>query len=58
MVDKDTREMIKAAGRTLEYPTEGGVDIQRLDTHSLRSGGANQFSEAGYSEIQIQKMGR
>ena len=52
------RLAIKAAGRALEYPTEYGIDIERLDTHSLRSGGANQLAEAGYSEMHIQKMGR
>jgi hypothetical protein len=58
VADHDMRLAIKAAGRALEYPTEYGIDIDRLDTHSLRSGGANQLAEAGYSEMQIQKMGR
>ena len=47
------RESIKAAGCALDYPTEYGIDIERLDTHSLRSGGANQLATAGYSEMEI-----
>jgi hypothetical protein len=58
VTDQDMRESIKAAGRALDYPTEYGIDIERLDTHSLRSGGANQLATAGYSEMEIQKMGR
>ena len=58
VTDQDMMESIKAAGVVLEYPTEYGIDIERLDTHSLRSGGANQLATAGYSETQIQKMGR
>jgi hypothetical protein len=58
VTNQDMSDAIKAAGRELDYPTEYGIDIDRLDTHSLRSGGANQLAEAGYSEMQIQKMGR
>jgi hypothetical protein len=42
----------------LEYPTKKGIPIARLDTHSLRSGGANALSLTGYSDTQIQKMSR
>jgi hypothetical protein len=35
-----------------------GIPIDRIDTHSLRSGGANALSLARYSDTQIQKMGR
>ena len=34
------------------------MPIERIDTHSLRGGGANALSLAGYSDTQIQKMGR
>jgi len=50
-----------AAGRTMAGV---GIEIQpehqreRVDTHSLRSGGANALALAGYTETQIQKMGR
>ena len=30
----------------------------RINTHSLRSGGANALALAGYSDTQIQNMGR
>ena len=29
-----------------------------MDTHSLRSGGANALALSGYTDTQIQKMGR
>ena len=32
--------------------------MDHIDTHSLRSGGANALSLSGYSDAQIQKMGR
>lgn len=35
-----------------------GIPIQRINTHSLRSGGANALTLAGYSDTHIQKMGR
>ena len=44
--------------RVLEYPTAKGIPIDRIDTHSLQSGGANALSLSGYSDTQIQKMGR
>ena len=42
----------------LLYPTTKGIPIARINTHSLRSGGANALALAGYSDAQIQKMGR
>jgi hypothetical protein len=41
----------------LDYPIAKGIPIERIDTHSLRSGGANSLSLAGCSDTQIQKMG-
>jgi hypothetical protein len=35
-----------------------GILIDQIDTHLLRSGGANALSLSGYSDTQIQKMGR
>jgi hypothetical protein len=40
----------------LDYPTAKGIPIDRIDTHSLRSGSANVLSLARYSDTQIQKM--
>jgi hypothetical protein len=42
----------------LEYPITKGIPIDQIDTHSLRSREEdNTLSLAGYSNIQIQKMG-
>ena len=49
---------LKLAATMLEYPARKGIPIQRINTHSLRSGGANALALSGYSDTQIQKMGR
>ena len=49
---------LKMAARALEYPILKGIPIKRINTHSLRSGGANALALSGYSDTQIQKMGR
>ena len=49
---------LKSAVTELQYPKNKGIPIWRINTHSLRSGGANALSLSGYSETQIQKMGR
>ena len=46
------------AAEALEYTTIKGIPIEWMNTHSLRSGGANALALAGYSDTQIQKMGR
>jgi hypothetical protein len=48
---------LKMAAEALKYPTIKGIPIERVNTHSLRSGGANALALAGYSDTQIQKMG-
>jgi hypothetical protein len=58
LTDKNMRESLKWAAATLEYPTKRGIPIERVDTHSLRGGGAQALSLNGYSETEIQKMGR
>lgn len=58
VTDKDIRKSIKAAATILNYPEFKGIPILRIDTHSLRSGGANALSLSGYSDREIQKMGR
>ena len=58
LTDKDVSAGVKAAASALNYPTTRGIPIDRIDTHSLRSGGANALHLAGYSDRQIQKMGR
>ena len=49
---------LKLSAAALEYPILKGIPIERINTHSLRSGGANALALAGYSDTQIQKMGR
>ena len=56
--DKDMRESLKWAAEFLHYEDEKGIPVDRVDTHSLRMGGANALALAGYSDTQIQKMGR
>ena len=46
------------AAAALNYPSNKGVPLSRIDTHSLRSGGANALSLSGFSDREIQKMGR
>jgi hypothetical protein len=58
ITNEDVSKELKAAATVLEYPTAKGIPIDRIDTHSLRSGGANALSLSGYSDTQIQKMGR
>ena len=43
----------------MDYPSTNGTPIDRIETHSsLCSGGANALSLSGYSDREIQKMGR
>ncbi len=48
---------LKLAAKVLEYPILKGIPIERINTHSLLSGGVNALALAGYSDTQIQKMG-
>lgn len=58
ITDKYTRATLKLAAIALDYPSRCGIPIDRVDTHSLRSGGANALALNGYSDREIQKMGR
>ena len=51
-------QALKGAAKALHYPTTKGIPIDRINTHSLRSGGANALALSGYTDTQIQKMGR
>jgi hypothetical protein len=42
----------------LAYPEKKGIPIDRIDTHLLRIGRANALFLSGYSDREIQKMGR
>ena len=49
---------LKFTAGALDYPAAKGIPINRTDTHSLRSGGANTLALAGYLDQEIQKMGQ
>ncbi len=55
---EDISKGLKLAATILQYPSTWGIPIERIDTHSLRSGGAHALALSGYSNTQIQKMGR
>ncbi len=48
---------VKRAAAALSYPTYKGIPVGRVDTHSLRIGGACALALSGYLDMQIQKMG-
>jgi hypothetical protein len=58
ITNEDISRAFKMAAAVLEYPTARGIPVDRIDTHSLCSGGANALSLAGYLDTQIQKMGQ
>jgi hypothetical protein len=58
ITNKDVSKALKVAATALDYPTPKGIPTDRVDTHSLRCGGANALSLAGYLDTQIQKMGQ
>lgn len=58
VTDQDIRDAIKLAALALDYPHTRGIPISQINTHSLRIGGACALALAGYSDTQIQKMGR
>ncbi len=55
---EDISKGLKMAATLLQYPSTRGVPIARIDMHLLRSGGINALALLGYSDSQIQKMGR
>ena len=55
---EDISKHLKLAAGLLNYPTRKGIPVERVDTHSLRGGGANVLALSGYLEMVIQKMGR
>ena len=55
VTNEDVSRALKSAATVLDYPTPKGVPIVCINTHSLRSGGANVLSLAGYSDTQSRK---
>jgi hypothetical protein len=55
---KNISKGLELAATILQYPTTWGIPIERINTHSLRSRGANALALLVYSDTQIRKMGR
>ncbi len=53
VTDVNVHEYVKWAAEMLNYPEERGIPIARVDTHSLRGGGAMALALNGYSDTQI-----
>jgi hypothetical protein len=51
-------KLLKEAATALDCLMAKGIPVDRINTHSLQSGSANALSLAGYSDTQIQKMGK
>ena len=49
--DENMSAALKFATTALNYPYLEGIPIYRVDTHSLRYGGANAIPLVGYSNI-------
>jgi hypothetical protein len=49
-------QALKSPATELGYPTNKGIPVTRINMHSLRSGGTNALTLAGYSDMQIHKM--
>ena len=58
VTDRHISAGLKMAATALDYPGRLSIPIDRIDTHSLRCGGAMALSLSGFSDTQIQKMGR
>ena len=58
VTDDNISKALKRAAATLQYPLYRVIPIDRIDTHSLRIGGACALALNGFSEMHIQKMGR
>ncbi len=53
VMGEDVSKSLKRAAKLLNYPMTQGIPIARIDTHLLRSKGANALA---YLDTQIQKM--
>ena len=57
LTDENTSATLKFATTALNYPSLKEILIDRVDINSLKSGGDNKLSLAGYINIYIQKKG-
>ena len=56
VTDNNIRYAVKFAAKALNYP-ERGISLDRINTHSLRSGGACVLALAGFKGREIVKNG-
>ena len=57
ITDTQISYTLKFAAKAKKYPARG-IPLNRIDTHSLRSGGACALKLAGHTDVEIRKMGR
>ena len=57
VTDSNIRYAVKFAAKMLKYE-DRGIPLDRIDTHSLQSGGACALALSGYGDRDIMKMGR
>ena len=58
VTDNQIRFAVKFAAKALYYDNEErDMPIDRIDTHSLRSGGTCTLKLAGYDVVEIKKWG-
>jgi hypothetical protein len=57
VMGEDISKSLKRAAMLFNYPKTRGIPIARIDTHFLRSGGANALALSRYFGTQIQKWG-
>ncbi len=55
---KDISKGLKMAATLLEYPETRGIPIELINAHLIQCGGANALALLGFSDTQIQQMGR
>jgi hypothetical protein len=58
VTNQNISDALKTAARSLDYELLKGISPDDVDSHSLRGGGAQSLFLNGYSDTQIQKMGR
>ncbi|KAL7544964.1 hypothetical protein ACHAWF_008332 [Thalassiosira exigua] len=57
VTDGDIRFVVKYTAQALRYP-DLGKPVERIDTHSPRSGGVCALMLSGHSNVEVMKMGR
>ena len=57
VTETQIRYSVKFAAKAKEYHKRG-IPLDKVDTHSLRSGGACALKLSGHTDVEIRKMGR